>query len=88
MTDEMTKLADEPFTKLLRIFQNWVSVKNHFCGKLVSSLELPVKFDEKFKVTSVPYFIEDFNSLICELENFTLNVLYWVILYQYYIKTK
>ena len=43
-----------------------ISVNNNLCGKLVSSLELPFKFDEKFNVTSVPFFIADFNLLSCE----------------------
>ena len=29
------------------------NVNNNLCGKLVSSLELPITFDERFKVTSV-----------------------------------
>ena len=48
---------------------------------LVSSLEFPIKFVEKFKVTSVPFFIPDFDLLSCKLDNFTFNVLYWVIFY-------
>ena len=51
-------------------------VNNNVCAKLVSSLELPVKFDEKFKVTLVPFFIvfiADFNLLSCELENLHLT---------------
>ena len=32
--------------------------------------------NERFKVTSVPFFIPDFNLLICELDKFTLKVLY------------
>ena len=43
---------------------------------------------EIFQVTSVPFFIPDFNLLICKLDNFTFKVLYWVILCQYYNKTK
>ena len=56
--------------------------------KLYSSLELPITFDERFKVTSVPFFIPDFNLLSCEWGNFTFKVLYWVILYWYYVETK
>ena len=48
-------LVDEPFTKALQIFETCVSVNNNLCGKLVSSLEFPVKFDEELKVTSVPF---------------------------------
>ena len=63
-------------------------VNNHFCGKLVSSLEPPIIFDERFKLTSVPYFIRDYNLLSCEWDNLTFKVLYWVILYWKYINAK
>ena len=53
-------LADEPFAKALRIFETYVLVSNNLCGKLVSSLEFPIKFDERFKVNLVPFFIADF----------------------------
>ena len=54
-------LAYEPFSKALLIFKTCVLVNNSLCGKLVSSLELPIKFDEWIKVTTVPFFIADFN---------------------------
>ena len=54
---------------------------NNLCGKLFSSLESPTTFDEIFKVTSVPFFIPDFNLLSCELDNFTSNMLYLVNIY-------
>ena len=50
------KLADEPFAKALQSFK---IVNNNLCGKLFLSLESPIKFDETFKVTSVPFFIPD-----------------------------
>ena len=56
-------LADETFPKASRIFETLLSVNFILRRKLVSSLELPIKFDLKFKVTSVPFFIADFNSL-------------------------
>ena len=40
-----------------------VSVNNNLFGKLVSSLKFRIKFDERFKVTTVPFFIADFNLL-------------------------
>ena len=43
-------LADEPFAEALRSLETCVSVNNNFCGKLVSSLKSPIKFDERFKV--------------------------------------
>ena len=69
-------LADETFVKGLRIFETWVLVNNNLCEKLVSSLELSMKFDERFKVTLVTFFIADFNFLSCELDNFTFKVLF------------
>ena len=60
-------LADEPFAKL---------VNKNFCGKLVSSLKYPIKFDKRFKFTSTLISIQSFNLLMCELDNFTFKVLY------------
>ena len=31
------------------------------------------RFDERFNVTSVPFFTPDFDLLNCELDNFTFN---------------
>ena len=67
-------------TKALRIFETYVLVNDNLCGKLVLSLELSIKFNERFKVTSVPFSIADFNLLSCELDNFTFSVLYRFIL--------
>ena len=74
-------IADEPFSKISRTFETYLSVYNNLWGKLTSSLELLIKFDGRFKVTSVAFFIEDFSLLSHELENFTFTVLYLVILY-------
>ena len=49
-------LADKTFAKVLQILETCVSVNNKLCGKLVSPLEFLIKFDERFKVTSVPFF--------------------------------
>ena len=54
-------------------------VNNNLCEKLVPSLR--IIFGERFKVTSVPFFIKNYNLLSCELDDFTFKVLYWVILY-------
>ena len=55
--------------------------------KIVLSLESPTIFDERYKVTFFYFcYFSDFNLLSCELDNFTFNVLYWVILY--YIEVK
>ena len=37
--------------------------------------ELPITFDEGFKVTSAPFFIPDFNLLSFELDHFMFKVL-------------
>ena len=49
-------LTDESFAKALQTFEAGVSVNNILSRKLVSSLEFPIKFDERFKVTSAPFF--------------------------------
>ena len=72
-------LADGSFAKALHMFETCVSVNNNLCGKQVSSLECPIKFDERIKATSVPFFLADFNLLSYEWDNFTFKVLYWVI---------
>ena len=51
-----------------------LKVNNNMCGKSTLSLELQIKFDARFKVTSIPFFILDFNLLSCELDNFTLRI--------------
>ena len=73
-------LADEPFAKALWSPESCVLVNNHLLGKLVSSLQLLTLFDKRFKVTSVPFFIPDFNLSSCQLDSFKFEVLYCVIL--------
>ena len=66
-------LPDEPFAKVSQSLKTCVLVNNNLCGKLVSSLESPITFDERFKFASVPFFIHDFNLLSCVISNhFTL----------------
>ena len=55
-------------------------MNNDLCRKLVSSLESLKGFDESFKVTSVPFFILNFNLLICELDSFTFKLSHFVLL--------
>ena len=69
-------LADEPFAKALQSFETCVLVNNNLCRKLLSSLGSRETLDEIFKVTLVPFFIPDFNLLICESDNCTIKVLY------------
>ena len=80
-------LADELFTKALQIFATCLLVNNNSCRKLVLPLELPIMFDDNFKVNSFAFFVVDFTLLSCEFINFAFT-LYWVILYYYYIKPK
>ena len=54
-------LDDQLFAKALRTLETCVLVNNALCGKLVSSLELTITFDKRFKVTPAPFFIPDFN---------------------------
>ena len=70
-------LADKAIAKASQSFETCVLPNNYLCGKSISSLESPTIFDERFQVTSVPFFIADFNLLSCELDNFTFEVLYW-----------
>ena len=50
-----------------------MSVDNKLCRKWALSLKSPTKFDERFKVTWVSFFIRDFNLFGCELDNFTFK---------------
>ena len=53
--------AYEPFAKAFRSLETCALVNNNLWGKLVSSLDSPTTFDEKFKITSVPFFIPNVN---------------------------
>ena len=72
-------LTDEQFEKALRSLESCLLLTNNFYGKLFSLLELPVTLDEKFKVTSVSFFILDFILLSFELDNFTFKVLRFIL---------
>ena len=69
-------LADELFARALWSLETYVLVNNNLYGKLVSSLELPIIFDESLNVASEPFFNADFSLLSCEVDNFTFKVLY------------
>ena len=43
-----------------------ILVNKNLCGELFSSLESPITFDQSFKVTSVLYFVPDFDLLSCK----------------------
>ena len=51
-------LGDEPFAKALQIFLTRALVHDNLCQKFVSSLEFSIKFDERFKVASVPFLFQ------------------------------
>ena len=67
--------------KSLQSLKTCVLINNNLWGNIVSKLELPIAFDERFKVSSVLFFISDFNLLSLELDSFAFKVLCWVILY-------
>ena len=52
-------LADELLA--LRSPETYLSINNNLYGNMVSPFDSPITFDERFKVTSVPYLIPDFN---------------------------
>ena len=58
----------------LQDFATCLLVNNNLCEKLVSSLELPIIFDDNLKTTSVSFFIADFNLLSCEFDSFTFKL--------------
>ena len=60
--------------KKLRSFEFSVLVNNNLCGKLALSMKSSTTFDESFEVTAVTFFIPDFNSLSCELDNSTYYI--------------
>ena len=68
-------LTDDSFAKSLQSFEICVSVNNKSREELFSLLELPTIFDERFKVTAVPFFIPKFKLLSFKLGNFTCKVL-------------
>ena len=78
-------LADDLFAEALQSFETYVLVNNTIYVEYYSH---HYNHQQHFEVTSTPFFIPNFNLLSCELDNFTFKVLYWVILYWYYIKTK
>ena len=66
--------GDELFAKALRSFETFLSVSNNLCQKLVLSLELPIIFDDSFSVTSVSFFVANFNLSSCEFDNFMFTL--------------
>ena len=48
---------------LQNLYETCVLVNNNLLRKLFSSLESPTTFEKIFKVTSVPFFVPDFDLL-------------------------
>ena len=67
--------TDELYLKALRSLVTCLLISNYLCGKLVSSLQLPFTLDDKLYVTSVVFFVADFNLLSCESDNFKFTLL-------------
>ena len=60
-------LANELFPNVLQRIKTFELVNNdNLCGRLLSSLESLITFDERFNVTSVPVSFPDFDLLSCE----------------------
>ena len=74
-------LADELFEKALQRFDTSLSVIINLLRKLVLSLELRIIFNDDFKVSPVAFFVADFNSVSCKLDNFTFTFSYCAISY-------
>ena len=72
--------ADELLAKALQIIATCISVSNNLCGKLVSSLELPIRFDINLKIRGnfkiVELFVTNFNLSSCEFFNLTVISLF------------
>ena len=73
-------LADKLLAKVLRWFEACLSVSNNLWKKLVSSMELPIIFNDSCRVTSVAFYNTDFNLSSYELHKFTFALLNWIIL--------
>ena len=69
--------VDDLLAKALQRFGTVVLVNNNLRGRLVSSLELPIAFDDSIKTVSVTFFIADFNLLTLIWVGL-LGALFWV----------
>ena len=54
--------------KKLQKIGNFLPVSNNFCGKLISSWESLMVFDESFRIVQVGFFVADLNLLSRELD--------------------
>ena len=60
-------VADELLAKVLGGLKIWVLFNNNFWENLIPLLQPPIRFNERFNVTSVTFFVPDVNLLSCEL---------------------
>ena len=74
-------LVDVSFAKALQGYAACLSVNNNLFRKVVSPLELRIMFDDSVKITSVAFFVANFDLLNYELYNFEFKLLHWVISY-------
>ena len=65
--------ADELLAKALRKVETCLSVNNNSCGKLASSLESPIMLGDNLNITSVSFFIANFNLVVANLVTLDLN---------------
>ena len=69
-------LVDKLLAKGLWSFETCLSASDNSFGKLVSSLESPITFGNRFiEVSLIPLFIAGFNLLSCKLDNFAFTLL-------------
>ena len=52
------------------MLETCLSVNNNSCGKLISSLESPIMLGDILIITSVSFFLADFNLFSGEFDNF------------------
>ena len=69
-------LTSELIVKALQKFAACLLFNDNVCGKLVSSSDLPITFDNNLKTTSVSFFIADFNLRSCKFDSFIFKLLY------------
>ena len=67
-------LGDELFASGLQNLETCQPVNNNLFRKSVSSLESLITYDERFKVSSAPFCIPDFDLLRSELGKYTCYI--------------
>ena len=55
-------------------FETCLSVSNNLCGKLFSSVVLPIIFDDSLRVTFSPFCAADFTNFLSSCELITLRL--------------